>query len=158
MTDITIRHAVQSDSAQINTALHKLSKHMGDHHAITTEELGNLLFQAPAKAEVLIAETGGEIVGCVMYSPFISTTKGGLSLYVSDLWVDETMRGRGLGPQLMAAAVDRSKFDVKTIRLAVYHDNPKAFETYLRLGFKADRSSEFLSLDRNDFKNIRGKK
>ena len=158
MTDLTIRHATQNDIAKVNTALHKLSEHMGDHHAVTALELESLLFQPPAKAEVLIAEAGGEIVGCVMYSPFISTTKGGLGLYVSDLWVDETVRGRGLGPKLMAAAVERSKFDVKMIRLAVYHDNPKAFETYLRLGFKADKSAEFLSLDRSDFTNIRGKK
>lgn len=158
MINLKIRKAVQADISQLNAALCKLSEHMGDHHAITDAELGNLLFGTQVQAEVLIAHLNTEIVGAIMYSPFISTAKGGLGLYISDLWVDATMRGQGLGPKLMATAIDHSEFEVKLIRLAVYHDNPKAFETYLTLGFKPDKSSEFLSLHDDNFTNIRGKK
>ncbi|WP_169544064.1 GNAT family N-acetyltransferase [Sneathiella aquimaris] len=158
MTEIVLRKATEADLTELNSALQQLSEHMGDPHAITDTELGKLLFNDPVQANALVAEKRGEIVGTVMYSPFISTTKGGAGIYISDLWVSAAERGQGLGPKLMSAAADHAGFDVKLIRLAVYHTNPDAFQTYLKLGFKPDETAEFLSLASSDFKNIRGKK
>lgn len=155
MTDIQFRKADKEDASALNDALRKLSHHMGDEHPISEETLSELLFGETKGAEALLAEQGKEFVGIVMFSPFVSTTTGGLGIYVSDLWVDASIRGQGLGPRLLAAAVDHYSVPVKRIRLAVYHDNQDAFKTYLRLGFKAEKHAEYLALDESDFKNIR---
>ena len=57
--------------------------------------------------------------------------------YVSDLWTAPAARGQGLGARLLASvARDTSKvWQAGFIKLAVYHDNPRAVAFYQRLGF-----------------------
>ncbi len=155
MADLVIRKAEEKDTSRLNAALRELSEYMGDDHPITDETLGRLMFEGHAHSEALLAEREGELVGVCLYAPFISTNLGGLAVYVSDLWVHDSMRGQGLGPKLMSAVVDQWGDQVKFIRLSVYNDNPKAREVYIRLGFKGEPKAEFLQLYAEDFKNIR---
>ncbi|WP_169566385.1 GNAT family N-acetyltransferase [Sneathiella limimaris] len=157
MTNTLIRPAQIEDTPRLNAALRALSEHMGDPHRITDETLEQALFSSPPSARAIIAEQDQEVVGAVLYSPFVSTTKGGIGLYVSDLWVSEKMRRQGLGPKLMDAAVNSETQEIKMIRLAVYDSNPAALKTYLRLGFKAETEAKTMILLREDFSNIRGK-
>lgn len=155
MTELVIRKATEKDTTSLNAALRELSEYMGDEHPITDENLKSLMFGERPHSEALLAEKGGELVGVCLFAPFISTNLGGLAVYVSDLWVHESMRGQGLGPKLMAAVVDLWGDEAKFIRLSVYNDNPKARDVYLRLGFKGEAKAEFLQLYAEDFKNIR---
>ncbi|GLQ05145.1 GNAT family N-acetyltransferase [Sneathiella chinensis] len=157
MSGITIRLAEAEDVPAIDTALRKLSDHLGDTHVLRQEELGALLFQEPIGIRVLLAETAGKLVGVVMFSSYVSTTAGGLGVYVSDLWVDASVRGQGIGPRLLVAILDLGPFPIKTMFLNVYQDNIAARKTYLRLGFKANSLADDLSLDESDFHKIRGK-
>jgi len=155
MTELSIRKAEEKDVSRLNAALRNLSEYMGDEHPITDDTLKDLMFGGRAHSDALLAERDGELVGVCMFAPFISTNLGGLAVYVSDLWIHESMRGQGLGPKLMAAVVDLWGDEAKFIRLSVYNDNPKARDVYLRLGFKGEAKAEFLQLYAEDFKNIR---
>ncbi len=157
MTETLIRKAEKGDIPSVNKSLQQLSEHMSDPHPISDLILSEALFGSDGAARVLIAEQESQIVGLVMFSPYVSTTLGGIGIYISDLWVDASLRGQGIGPKLMYAATQQFTSPVKRIKLEVYSDNPEARKTYLRLGFKSTERAQYLSLAESDFDNIRGK-
>ncbi len=157
MTDIQIRRAEKADIQSVNHALRQLSEHMSDPHPITDQTLSEAVFGEHGAAQILIAEKEDRLVGLTMFSPYVSTTLGGIGIYISDLWVDLSMRGKGLGPRLMYEATKQFPVPVRRIKLEVYQDNTNARETYLRLGFRPGKRAESLSLAESDFDNIRGK-
>ncbi|MDP6692024.1 MAG: GNAT family N-acetyltransferase [Alphaproteobacteria bacterium] len=67
--------------------------------------------QPDRRFECLIAEHGGVPVGLCLFFHNYSTWEGRAGLYVEDLFVEPTLRGQGLGRDLMAAvarvALDR---------------------------------------------------
>ncbi len=75
--------------------------------------------------ECLIAELGGAPVGLCLFFQNYSTWEGRAGLYVEDLFVEPTVRGHGLGRDLMAAvarvALDR---DCTRVDLSVLDWNP----------------------------------
>jgi GNAT superfamily N-acetyltransferase len=58
---------------------------------------------SPRRFECLLAEHGGTPVGLCLFFHNYSTWEGRSGLYVEDLFVEEHMRGLGLGRNLLAA-------------------------------------------------------
>jgi ribosomal protein S18 acetylase RimI-like enzyme len=81
----------------------------------------------------MLARQGDDPVGALLASPLFSTTRGGLGLFVSDLWVDANTRGQGLGQRLLAHAL--REWSPVFVKLAVYHDNAAAHAFYTHTGF-----------------------
>jgi len=94
----------------------------------------------PARSQ---AEVGDEVQGVVAFSPQLSTYRGAIGVYISDLWVAEAARGQGLGRRLLAAVRDEAAglWGPGYLRLTVYAHNPDARRLYDRLGF-TDRAAE----------------
>jgi len=91
----------------------------------------------------LLAREGADLAGAALISPLFSTTQGMAGGYLSDLWVAQRWRGRGLGQRLLAAAARLAarRWDARFLKLAVYDDNPRAAAFYAGLGF-APRARE----------------
>ena len=79
----------------------------------------------------------------------IHNTLGTLSLYlnkkddtayISDFYVKENHRGKGLGTLLLKKALFISKNQKKKAELHVVRDNTRAITLYKRLGFKEDKA------------------
>jgi len=68
----------------------------------TPEDLRRHLFGPQPYAETLVAEVNGESVGFALYFPTFSTFRGQPGLYLEDLFVRPTHRGRGIGKALLA--------------------------------------------------------
>lgn len=149
LNEVTIRPAEPADAAAMNAALRALSEGMGDDHAATDTDIARAAFGPQAACQGLVAERGNALVGVVLYSPFYSTVRAAAGAYVSDLWVDAAMRGHGLGARLLAAVRDAAARDwgAGVIRLAVYHDNPRARAFYERLGFVQGAGETCLTLE-----------
>jgi ribosomal protein S18 acetylase RimI-like enzyme len=106
----------------------------------------------------LIAEVDGVFAGLALFFPIFSTWLGKPGVYVQDLYVDETFRGRGVGEVLLrhAAAWSAARGGVY-LRLAVDRHNVAAQRFYERLGIgwiEADRDhgaygDDFARLARN---------
>lgn len=82
------------------------------HEVVATEDtLRASLFGARPAAEVVIAYAGDEAAGFALFFPTFSTFLGRPGLYLEDLFVVPTWRGRGVGRMLLAhlahIAVDR---------------------------------------------------
>ena len=64
-------------------------------------------------------------------------TPSGIKVWIEDVVVDESQRGRGIGKELMVFAIDYSKtMGAKDIRLTSRPSRIAANELYLKLGFK----------------------
>ncbi|WP_375207755.1 GNAT family N-acetyltransferase [Hyphococcus sp.] len=112
--NITIRRALAGDEGLILSFIRELAAYEKlSHEVVATEEhLGRTLFCDAPKAFALIAEEGGEPVGFALYFFNYSTFLGKHGLYLEDLFVRESARGRGAGKALLAALA----------RIALDHD------------------------------------
>lgn len=149
MAEISIRQAVPDDARVLNRALGRLSADMGDTHRASDADIARFGFGPAPVFHSLLAETDdGAVVGVAAYSPFFSTVYGAVGIYVSDLWVDEAIRGQRLGQRLLAAVREAGikAWDARFIRLNVYHDNPRAVAFYQRIGFTHTSETQFMTL------------
>lgn len=97
------------------------------------------LLENPALGCVFVAEHVGEIVGYTVLTFGYSLEHGGHDGLVDELYVRESLRGRGLGTRLLeqAAEVCRQR-GITRLHLEVDHTNPRAAKLYARLGFAAN--------------------
>lgn len=148
MNGIRIKRAELEDAGRLHFALTRLSADMGDMHAASLDCLTRHGFSQMPAFLGLLAIQDDLTVGALIASPVFSTTRGGAGLYVSDLWVAEEARGAGLGPRLLASALDHApeSWTVTFVKLAVYHDNPAARRFYERLGFEPRQDETVLDL------------
>ena len=85
---------------------------------------------------VLVAETTGNAVGCVV----VSTTAED-SVELKRLWVDPACRGRGVAKALVGAALRHAAdTGVGSVRLSVWQWRQDAIALYERLGFTREDS------------------
>lgn len=84
--------------------------------------------------EFFVAEDAGAIVGLALYYYAYSTWKGKF-LYLEDLIVTESYRGRGLGKQLFDAIIYKAKEEsVALVGWQVLDWNKPAIDFYKKLG------------------------
>lgn len=157
MGEILIKRAERQDADRLHLALKRLSADMGDMHATGPDSLIRHGFSQTPAFFGLLALRDEQTVGALIASPVFSTTRGGAGLYVSDLWVAEEARGAGLGPKLLAAALEHApeSWTITFLKLAVYHDNPDARRFYERLGFEPREDETVLDLKGPALDNLR---
>lgn len=131
--DITISPVTCDDVALLHQALTRLSDDLGDTHIASLSALEAAGFGASPSWQAMLALRAGVPVGALLASPLFSTTRGGLGLFVSDLWVDGGLRGQGLGQRLLAQAL--REWSPVFVKLAVYKGNAGAEAFYTRAGF-----------------------
>lgn len=74
-----------------------------------TESLWKRLLDADDPVECLVAEMGGRLVGIVHYLPHADTWDERPICYLSDLYVDPSNRGEGIGTLLIRSVEQRSR-------------------------------------------------
>ena len=86
----------------------------------------------------IVSEVDGEIVGMALYYHRYSTWKG-KRLYLEDLIVSETMRGRGLGEKLLNAIIEKARQTACTgLMWQVLDWNEPAINFYKKFGARFD--------------------
>ncbi|MEO1199241.1 MAG: N-acetyltransferase [Pseudomonadota bacterium] len=157
MTEVTIRRAVADDAERLDTALQALGHGLGDPHNVSPEIILRDAFSDRPVFHALIAEQDARLVGIALVSPMFSTATGGSGGYVSDLWVDGSLRGHGIGRRLLAeaCALAIAEWNAVFLRLSVYHATPEARAFYDRLGFTAHETQSTLSVFGPEFDRLR---
>ncbi len=81
----------------------------------------------------VVAEQDGEIAGCVVYHDILGDVD------ITNVQVKEAFRGRGIGRELMKAAIERAR-DIggREFTLEVRAGNTAAISLYESLGFKTE--------------------
>ncbi|MBI3580140.1 MAG: GNAT family N-acetyltransferase [Ignavibacteriales bacterium] len=108
------------------------------HEVVATEEIiRESLFGKRAYAEVIIARWDGQPAGFALFFHSISTFLGRPGIYLEDLFVNPSMRGKGIGKALLIYLAQLAK-ERKCGRLewAVLNWNEPAINFYKSLGAK----------------------
>src|SRR5688572_9245686 len=102
--ELRIRSATVDDVSVILTLIRGLAEYerLVDEAVVTAADIRASLFGERPQAEVLIAEFGDHAAGFALFFHNYSTFLGRRGLYLEDLFVFPTYRGRGIGRALMA--------------------------------------------------------
>ena len=139
MVETRIRWATENDAALIVHFIRELAifeKEPVAQVRITEADVMRDGFGPHRRFEVLIAEVDRKAVGFALFFPNYSTWEGKPGLYIEDIFVEESLRGTGIGRKLIAAVakIAHSRGCAR-IDLAVLNWNP-ARGFYHRLGFR----------------------
>jgi len=97
----------------------------------------SLILQQPDLGRILVARQQGQVIGMVSLLFSISTALGGRVALLEDMVVDQHHRGRGIGSQLLAFAINHARQQqVLRITLLTDHDNHSAQRLYQQHGFQ----------------------
>jgi GNAT superfamily N-acetyltransferase len=134
---VTIRAGVRADVNVIAELIRGLARFERLEHEVTMDEarLEAALFGPRPYAETLIAEDDGEAAGFALFFHNFSTFLAKPGIYLEDLYVLESHRGKGIGAMLLqrlaALAVER---DCGRLEWAVLNWNSDAIRFYERIG------------------------
>lgn len=137
MSDITLRPAIAEDVPMIHRFIHDLAvfEKLEDRMVSTVEQLQQHLFGPNPVGEVVLAFYEGVPVGFALFFRNFSTFEGRPGIYLEDLFVNESVRGKGVGKLLLKylahLAVERN---YARVEWAVLDWNVKAIQFYQSLG------------------------
>ena len=137
MSGLNIRLATSADTALILQFIIELAdfEKMREHVVATEADVREQLFGARPAAEVLIAEFDGKPEGFALYFQNFSTFLGKPGIYLEDLYVRESARGKGLGLQLIAHVARRClELGGARLQWSVLNWNQPAIDFYHSLG------------------------
>lgn len=89
------------------------------------------------KCDVVVCVVDGAVVGWGARDNYENAGAGRAMDYISDLWVDPTTQGRGIGSAILNELMDRMRADGhKRARIEVAQANLRAIDLYVRQGFR----------------------
>jgi len=105
-----------------------------DAELLTRQYLKSIL--ASESIHFFVAEVDNKQIGGMLTIATYKTPSG-IKVWIEDVVVDESQRGKGIGKELMLFAIGYSKsLGAKDIRLTSRPSRIAANELYLKLGFK----------------------
>ena len=134
---LTTRFATPADAETIHRFIVGLAEYEREADAVevTVDVLRAQLTSARPPFECLLAEVAGEAVGFALFFQSYSTWRGRPGLYLEDLLVEPSHRGKGVGGTLLrrtaALAVER---ECARLEWAVLDWNEPAIGFYRSLG------------------------
>lgn len=137
MINFEIRTTTEADVPIILSLIRELADYERAPDAVVTTEAGlrEVLFGAKRAAEVLLALEEGEPVGFAVYFYSFSTWLGRPGLYLEDLFVRPTARGKGYGRALLARLAQiAQERGCGRMEWAVLDWNDPAIQFYKKLG------------------------
>lgn len=134
---LQVRAAEPADAAVIFHLIGELADYERLRHEVvgSIEHLRAHLFGEPRYAHALIAEWDGEVAGFALYFFNYSTFLCRPGIYLEDLFVRSTQRGRGVGLGLLTALEQHAReLGCGRLEWAVLDWNRSAIDFYRRFG------------------------
>jgi len=155
--ELTIRFASENDVPLILEFIKKLAVYEKLEDQVTADIniLKSSLFGDRKVAEVILAEYKNAPVAFSLFFHNYSTFLGKSGLYIEDLFVEEDMRGKGIGKEVLAflarLAVERG---CGRLEWWVLDWNQRAINFYRKLGAHAMDDWTVYRLSENALKNL----
>jgi GNAT superfamily N-acetyltransferase len=134
---LSIRAATVNDVALLKTLICELAEYERERDQVVTSEADLVRdgFGPQPKFRALIAECDGQAAGYALFFGFYSTWEGRSGLFLEDLFVRQTFRGKGIGKALLAKVAGIAQHEkCYGVRWEVLDWNQPAIEFYKRLG------------------------
>jgi GNAT superfamily N-acetyltransferase len=106
---VNIRVAKPRDLPALTAMIEKLATHHGDASAMTQETLERDLFGPMPWIQVLVADTGEELIGYAILVPLYRAQEAKRGMDLHQLFVCDGHRGHGIGQHLVSRARDCAK-------------------------------------------------
>jgi GNAT superfamily N-acetyltransferase len=138
--NIDIRKGIEADVPQALNLVRELAvfEKAPNEVEVTTEEMLNWGFGKDKQFDFYVASENGIIVGLALYYFKYSTWKG-KCLFLEDIIVTESMRGKGIGKLLFDTIVEVSKKEnVRRMEWQVLDWNTPAIEFYKKYNATLD--------------------
>ncbi len=135
--DVSIRAARPGDEQAIFGLIRALAVFEHLEHTLSgdVQALATHLFGERPAAEALLAECAGQAVGFALFFTSYSTFLTRPGIYLEDLFVLESHRGRGIGKALLSAVRERAQArGAGRLEWSVLDWNENAIEFYRRFG------------------------
>ena len=136
-TDFDIRQAEEEDAPKILELIKALAdyEHLSDKVVATEELLKITLFGINSPAEVQIAYDKNITLGFALYFRTFSTFLGRPGIYLEDLYVQESARGKGVGKALLRRLAQRTlEIGGGRLEWSVLDWNKSAINFYKKMG------------------------
>ena len=138
---IHVRSAKADDVDPLAALMTQMDRFYGatdfDPVEVRIRQIVEALFGDQPAAHALLAFDDDELIGFAAYSylwPAVGLTR---SLYLKELYVDESRRGQGVGEMLMKEVFTvAARHGCSRVEWATDCDNPRAQQFYARLGFE----------------------
>ena len=142
---VTVRHAVPADVDAVLVLMRELADHEGLAHyfQLTREALARYCFTTPTRLEILVAVREESLVGYATCMTQLSPWAGREYLFVDDVYVVDSRRGRGVGALLMKRIGEIATDRDMDVRWHVETENSSAQKFYRSLG--AELRSRFIA-------------
>lgn len=144
---IEVRSITSNDLHRIVALVRELAVYEGlmQYCQITVERLDAATFGEGAVVEGLIAMDGESAIGYALFFPNFSSFRGQLGLYLDDIYVKETYRGKGIGESMLRqiARIAASR-GLERIDFLVQEHNTAAIEFYKKLGAETNADERHL--------------
>ena len=130
-----IRNMQDNEAQIVADMVHGLARDL--RLKITPELTGKSLLESLDLVNVVVAAEARKLLGACLWLMTFSTFRGAKGVYIVDLFVESTARGRNVGLLLLKDAARRGiARGAHFIKLEVNHTNDGAARFYERLGFK----------------------
>ena len=136
-TSVTVREARPDDAEAMLRMVQALAEYQGIKQRVSAkaEDFRRDGFGPQRKFEALIADRHGQPVGLALFQTFYTTWEGATALQITDLFVDEAVRGTGVGFKLVREVGRIAKErGCTSLQLNVVHANPSR-ASFDRIGF-----------------------
>lgn len=157
LPDFAIRVATAEDVPTILSLIRDLAEYeRAPHEVVATEaNLEEALFGPRPAAEVLLGEEAGEPVAFALFFHNFSTWMGRRGLYLEDLFVKPTVRGKGYGRALLVRLAQiAAERECGRMEWAVLDWNEPAIEFYRGLGARPNEEWTIFRLTRDGIANL----
>ncbi len=136
MSTVRVRRARLEESALLAEMANDLNEHVGIYgRPFTAERVRADGFGADAAFTPLVAELDGDVAGYVFFTLGYDTDIAARAMWLHDIFVRPSARGRGVGYALMAAvAAETVRLGGRALGWSVHSANAGALEFYRRLG------------------------
>jgi ribosomal protein S18 acetylase RimI-like enzyme len=136
---VTLRMATVDDADAMHAMIQAMAGEAGaaERMISAADDFRRFGFSDPPCFYALMAERGRVAVGLCVYFFSFSTWRGTRGVYIQDIYVAGTERGRGLAQRLIAETARRAgEQGARFLRLSVARENLAARKFYEKLGMK----------------------
>ena len=157
MNDYIIRKAVAADVPKVIELLGEFAVFEKLEHDffITESDLSKVVFGEKSFVRLLVAALEEELLGFALLYPKFASFRGERSLYLEDLYVRQSERGKGLGLALLkeaakfAATNDFQRLDWQALKW-----NTPAIDFYRKIGAESDDGNINFRLIGKNFEDL----
>lgn len=135
--DVTLRQAAPADVADVLRLVRGLAEYERLLHEVvmTEADLHTALFGPQSRAYAILAHADGQAVGLALWYYTFSTFRGRPDIFLEDLFVEPTHRGRGIGLALLRSLAQHAVAErCRRIEWRVLNWNEPSIAFYESLG------------------------